>query len=333
MGTGRPPVADTTVGAGLRPFGLSLDPLEGESLAGFVLRLAHRLHISPHELARQTGLTEQDRLRRARASLSTRLTPAETKNFAATTRLDPREVRAMTLEPLASRYPPAARSVANARAGKVYSTHADGWLFPTTARYCPRCLAGDGSDTAPAAKPVTSNRPSTPSPPSYSRARSSTTNTDARSSPLGRWNPRTGSTYSRGSRTSPATGNPSATTAGAWPSAPTSGPASPKASPTSPPARRTSPPTPHYAPSGPESDTTSSTGSAPPTTSPTTAPSSHYSKPTPSNWPRRSTTTHNAAGDNQPAYVTTTVLRLNNRHGSGTHYCGTTNGTRCGRCL
>ncbi|EGX55105.1 hypothetical protein SZN_34587 [Streptomyces zinciresistens K42] len=132
--------------SGRRPFGLSLDPLEGESLAGFALRLSHRLHISPHELARLTGLTEQDRLGRARASLSTRLTPAEIKNFAATTRLDPREVRAMTLESLASRYPPAARGVANVRAGNVYSMHADRWLFPTTARYCPRCLAGDGSD-------------------------------------------------------------------------------------------------------------------------------------------------------------------------------------------
>jgi hypothetical protein len=145
-GTGRPRVTDMAMSSGRRPFGLSLDPLKGESLTGFVLRLAHRLHISPHELARQTGLTEQDRIGRARASLSTRLTPAEIKNFAAATRLDPREVRAMTLEPLASRYPPAARSVANVRAGKVYSMHTDGWLFAATARYCPRCLAGDGSD-------------------------------------------------------------------------------------------------------------------------------------------------------------------------------------------
>ncbi|MEV5778559.1 hypothetical protein AB0L49_46465 [Streptomyces antimycoticus] len=36
--------------SGRRPFGLNLDPLKGESLTGFVLRLAHRLHISPHEL-------------------------------------------------------------------------------------------------------------------------------------------------------------------------------------------------------------------------------------------------------------------------------------------
>jgi hypothetical protein len=139
-------VTDATSGAGLRPFGLGLDPLEGESLAGFVLRLAHRLHVSPHELARQTGLTEQDRLGRARASLSTLLSPAEVSRFALTTRLHPREVRAMTLEPFASRYPPAARSIDDVRAGRVYSMHTDGWLFPTTARYCPRCLAGDGSD-------------------------------------------------------------------------------------------------------------------------------------------------------------------------------------------
>ncbi len=137
-----------TTGSGRRPFGLSLDPLEGESLAGFALRLAHRLHISPHELARLTGLTAQDRLGRARASLSTRLTPAEIKNFAVTTRLDPREVRAMTLEPLASRYPPPMGPRRRQRPGlsNVYSMHADRWLFPTTARYCPRCLAGDGSD-------------------------------------------------------------------------------------------------------------------------------------------------------------------------------------------
>lgn len=52
----------------------------------------------------------------------------------------------MTLELLASRYPPAARSLDDVRAGKVYSVHMNGWLFATTARYCPRCLAGDGSD-------------------------------------------------------------------------------------------------------------------------------------------------------------------------------------------
>ncbi|MFF4179597.1 TniQ family protein [Streptomyces sp. NPDC001750] len=136
----------TDATAGLRPFGLSLDPLQGESLAGFVLRLAHRLHVSPNELARQTGLTEQDRLGRARASLSTWLSPSEVSSFALTTRLDPREVRAMTLEPFASRYPPAARSIADVRAGRVYSMHTDRWLFPTTARYCPHCLVGDGSD-------------------------------------------------------------------------------------------------------------------------------------------------------------------------------------------
>ncbi|MFD7661289.1 transposase [Streptomyces sp. NPDC059788] len=158
--------------------------------------------------------------------------------------------------------------------------------------------------------PAQSNKPSTSSPPNSSQAPPSTTNTDARPSPPGRWNPRTGSTYSPSSRASPAIERPSATTADAWPSAPTSGPASPKASPTSRPARRISPPTPNYAPSGSASDTTSSTGSAKWSPSPTTVPSSRCSKTTPSTWPRRSTATQNAISDNQPAYVTTTALRL-----------------------
>nr|WP_144055284.1 hypothetical protein [Streptomyces viridosporus] len=65
--------------SGRRPLELSLDPLKGESLTGFVLRLAHRLHISPHELAQLTGLTEKERLGRARASLSTRLPPPRSR--------------------------------------------------------------------------------------------------------------------------------------------------------------------------------------------------------------------------------------------------------------
>ncbi len=129
----------------------------------------------------------------------------------------------------------------------------------------------------------------TPSPPNSSPALSSITSTDAKPSPLGPWNPRTGSTSSLNSRSSQAIENPSATTADAWPSAPTSGPAPPKASPTSPPAHRTSHPIQCYTVSGRGSGTTSSTGSAKPTTSPTTAPSSCCSKTTPSTWPRRST--------------------------------------------
>ncbi|MFI9587096.1 hypothetical protein ACIHCQ_35980 [Streptomyces sp. NPDC052236] len=40
----------------LRPLPRSLDPLEGEALSGYLLRLAHRPHIDPHELLFPTGL-------------------------------------------------------------------------------------------------------------------------------------------------------------------------------------------------------------------------------------------------------------------------------------
>src|SRR6266508_531301 len=40
----------------LRPLPRSLDPLAGESLAGYVLRLAHRLDRAPGRIAGLTGL-------------------------------------------------------------------------------------------------------------------------------------------------------------------------------------------------------------------------------------------------------------------------------------
>lgn len=133
----------TDTSADPRPFGRSLDPLDGESLAGFVLRLSHRLHISPIELARLTGL--QDRPHVARAALSTSLSSAQARAFTTATRLTSDEAVAMTLEPLASRYPPLGRSLENIRAGRSRTIHTSDWLFGTTCRYCPACLAGDGS--------------------------------------------------------------------------------------------------------------------------------------------------------------------------------------------
>ncbi|PAZ16491.1 hypothetical protein CLM62_07965 [Streptomyces sp. SA15] len=127
----------------LRSFGRSLDPLDGESLAGFVLRLSHRLRVSPIELARLTGMTDRPHV--ARAALSTFLTPSQASGFATATRLTPDEAVAMTLEPLASRYPPLGRSLDGIRAGRTLTIHTSDWLFATTCRYCPVCLTGDGS--------------------------------------------------------------------------------------------------------------------------------------------------------------------------------------------
>ena len=61
--------------------------------------------------------------------------------LAALARLTGPEAAALTLMPWADRYPPIARSV---RAGGQ-RPQADDWLFAPGTRYCPRCLAGDGS--------------------------------------------------------------------------------------------------------------------------------------------------------------------------------------------
>jgi hypothetical protein len=119
-----------------RPLGRSLDPLPGEALNGFLLRLSFRLHLSPARLARLTGIAApygQGLPRRL-------LLDADAGSLAAFARLSRPEASALTLLPWADRYPPAARSLRIA--GR--QPQADDWLFAPGTRYCPRCLAGDG---------------------------------------------------------------------------------------------------------------------------------------------------------------------------------------------
>jgi hypothetical protein len=111
--------------------GRSLDPLSGESLNGFLLRLAHRLCLSPVQLGRWIGC--------GCAPLSRRLLfDLDTGAFAAAARLSPDEAATLTLAPWADRYPPVARAL-------TLRTAQAEWLVNTMPRYCPQCLAGDGS--------------------------------------------------------------------------------------------------------------------------------------------------------------------------------------------
>jgi hypothetical protein len=130
MAPGRPPVSS-------RPLGRSLQPLPGESLNGFLLRLSYRLHLAPVRLARLAGII------RPAASIIPRrlLLDLDTGDLAAFTRLTPSEAAALTLVPWADRYPPIARSLRTAG----QRSQADDWLFSPETRYCPRCLAGHGS--------------------------------------------------------------------------------------------------------------------------------------------------------------------------------------------
>jgi hypothetical protein len=128
-----------------RPLGRSLDPLPGESLAGFVLRLAHRLRVSPDHVLRRTGLADVrgNSQAVAKSALSTGLLEPRARRFADAARLSSAEATGLTLAPLAGHYPPVARSLAFQRSGQ--SVPRLSWLFPAASRYCPRCLAGDSS--------------------------------------------------------------------------------------------------------------------------------------------------------------------------------------------
>lgn len=118
----------------------SLAPLPEESLIGFLLRLSHRLDIAPGELAQITGLEPLPRLTSSRLL---RLDPAGA--FAAAAGLSGAEAAALTLAPLARRYPPVdlrSRGRVRTVAGVFVKEH---WVFSGFTRYCPACLAGDGS--------------------------------------------------------------------------------------------------------------------------------------------------------------------------------------------
>jgi hypothetical protein len=119
-----------------RPLTRSLDPLAGESLAGFLLRLSCRLRIMPLQLARVTGCISGTSTQIGRRLLLDLDIPA----FAQATSLTPGEATGLTLLPWAGRYPPIARS-----RGPGWPKTFDEWLFHDDLRYCPACLAGDGS--------------------------------------------------------------------------------------------------------------------------------------------------------------------------------------------
>jgi TniQ len=134
----------------VRPLPRSLDPLPGESLTGYVLRLAHRLDRPPSRITILTGLGRAVPGRSAPAVPASRmlhLDKATVATFAHATRLSAHEVAELCLDSLRDRYPPLD---INHEMDGAYR-QADGitglarWVFTRSTRYCPQCLAGDGS--------------------------------------------------------------------------------------------------------------------------------------------------------------------------------------------
>ncbi|MFD5728454.1 TniQ family protein [Streptomyces sp. NPDC058368] len=123
----------------------SLAPLPGEELPGYTLRLAHRLDLTPIELLRQTGLVATDR-HAAPARLMLTMEGDALTRFCAATTMSAKDALGLTFRPYVTSYPPVAEATLGLggygiRARGVFPA----WLLTTSTRYCPECLAGDGS--------------------------------------------------------------------------------------------------------------------------------------------------------------------------------------------
>jgi len=127
-----------------RPLPRSLDPLPDESLPGYMLRLAHRLSLTPARLAALTGLAAGSRFPSwIPASTLVHLPAAARDAFALATRLTPAEVEGLCLSSMSRRYPLPTAIRDNHRSNSMIRL--ERWVFAPATRYCPRCLAGDGS--------------------------------------------------------------------------------------------------------------------------------------------------------------------------------------------
>ena len=124
------------------PLGRSLIPLPGESLPGFILRLSCRLQLPPARLAALTGLVPAGHSgARAPASLLTKIPEPAGRTFAHMTRLTTEKVAQLGLACLQERYPLPAGAAKNAATVPLSGLP----VFAPATRYCPDCLAGDGS--------------------------------------------------------------------------------------------------------------------------------------------------------------------------------------------
>ncbi|MFE7126697.1 TniQ family protein [Streptomyces sp. NPDC057617] len=122
----------------------SLVPLPGEGLAGYVLRLGHRTDRSPARILHLTGADGKHKeWAGTTARLLLALPAAGQASLAATAQVTAEETAGFTLSPLASQYPPVAESLLPRSQDGMLTF--DNWVYSKFTRYCPQCLAGDGS--------------------------------------------------------------------------------------------------------------------------------------------------------------------------------------------
>src|SRR5712691_8327098 len=124
-----------------RPLSRSLIPIPGESLPGFLLRLSYRLNLPPARLADLTGL-------RSAGVRGSRLPPVLVAGipapalpvFTRMTRITDGQADQLGMAAWRGRYPVPAADTATG-----YRRLDSRLVFSPATRYCPDCLAGDGS--------------------------------------------------------------------------------------------------------------------------------------------------------------------------------------------
>ncbi|WP_424886720.1 TniQ family protein [Streptomyces sp. XH2] len=124
------------------PLPRALAPLPGEGLAGLLLRLGHRLDVAPFQLIQRTGIGTSDTYVPGRLLLTF---DDHLEAFAHATRLTRAEASRLTLSTYATHFPPVAGSLTPRPGLKATQTTVDAWVLTHYTRYCPRCLAGDGT--------------------------------------------------------------------------------------------------------------------------------------------------------------------------------------------
>lgn len=140
------------------PLPRSLDPLPGELLADYVMRLAHRLDVAPDIVLRRSGLADYQANTQAitRTALPLELPAPRMNDFQVATRPTAAQARALTLLPLAPRTRPllrASMSSAPANASPHWTgtfpqqTATAPTASPATGRRCKRTAAAPGGPT------------------------------------------------------------------------------------------------------------------------------------------------------------------------------------------
>jgi TniQ len=127
----------------------SLDPLPQETLPGYVLRLAHRLERTPGRIASLTGLASQPGSggsHQLPAGAMLALDVGQASQFAEAAGLTPDEVANLCLCRFSHRYAPLRGAGTTSRPQpRGLARTSRYWVLTDATRYCPECLAGDGS--------------------------------------------------------------------------------------------------------------------------------------------------------------------------------------------